>query len=75
MIEEEPFLVKAYSKADLAHLYNPGMPLVSAMRKLRVWILRNDELHTELYRAGESKNDHCYTHRQVRLIVQYLGEP
>lgn len=75
MIEEEPFPVRAYRKSELAHLYNPEMPLVSAMRKLRGWIWKNRELHTELYRAGEGKNDHSYTHRQVRLIVQYLGEP
>lgn len=75
MTEEEDFEIRAYGKAELAHLYNPGMPLVSAMRKLRNWILRNQELHTAMYQTGESERDHTYTRRQVRLMVRHLGEP
>lgn len=75
MTEEEKFEIRAYGKAELAYLYNPAMPLVSAMRKLRSWILRNEDLHRAMYQAGEGKNDHTYTRRQVRLMVQHLGEP
>ena len=32
---EEPFIIRSYRKAELAHLYNPDMPLVPAMRKMR----------------------------------------
>ena len=38
MKEDEPFRVRAYHKGILAHLYNPGLPVESAMRKLRNWI-------------------------------------
>lgn len=76
MIEdEEKFVVKAYLKADLAHLYNPHLPLSYAMCKLRRWIRQNEKLYAEMYQGGEGKNDHSYSRRQVRLIVQYLDEP
>ena len=32
---EEPFIIRSYRKSELAHLYNPDMPLVPAMRKMR----------------------------------------
>ncbi|WP_321330766.1 DUF4248 domain-containing protein [uncultured Bacteroides sp.] len=75
MKEDEKFAVRSYSKSDLAHLYNPNMPLISAMRKLRCWIQRNEDLYEKLYCGKEGKNDHYYTRRQVELIVTYLGEP
>jgi len=51
------------------------MPLVPAMRKMRYWIQRNPELYEAMYRSGEARGDHRYTRRQVRLIVETLGEP
>lgn len=72
---EEPFVIRSYSKSELAHLYNPDMPVVPAMRKMRYWIGRNPELHQAMYQAAESPGDHRYTRRQVRLIVNALGEP
>ena len=32
---EEPFVIRPYLKSELAHLYNPYVPLVYAMRKMR----------------------------------------
>lgn len=75
MKTEEKFRIRTYEKAELAHLYNPHMPLVSAMRKLRSWISRNEQLAAALAEAGENKRDHSYPPRQVALIVAYLGEP
>ncbi len=75
METEEPFRIKAYYKADLALLYNPELPLPSSMRKLRNWIQKNEDLYRQMYEGNEGKNDHCYTRRQVELIVSYLGEP
>lgn len=73
--EEEKFVVKSYLKADLAVLYNPHLPVVYAMRKLRGWIRVNAPLYALMYQGGEGKNDHSYSRRQVRLIVEYIGEP
>lgn len=72
---EEPFVIRSYPKSELAHLYNPEMPIAAAMRKMRYWIQRNPELYDVLYRAGEARGDHRYTRRQVRMIVEVLGEP
>lgn len=72
---EEPFIIKSYTKSELAHLYNPDMPIVAAIRKMRYWIQRNPELYKAMYQAGEARRDHRYTRRQVRLIVGILGEP
>ena len=67
-IAEEPFVIRPY-------LYNPYVPLVYAMRKMREWIRNNKELYDAMYSGGEGKNDHAYSARQVRLIVRYLDEP
>lgn len=72
---EEPFIIKSYTKSELAHLYNPDMPIVAAMRKMRYWIQRNPELYKAICQAGEARGDHRYTRRQVRLIVGILREP
>ena len=69
MKEDEPFRVRAYHKGILAHLYNPGLPVESAMRKLRNWIRKNEDLYDALYSGREGKNDHYFTRRQVELIV------
>ena len=66
------FQIRPYLKADLAKLYHPHLPVSYAMQKLRSWIRRCPELHSQLYAAGEGKNDHSYTRRQVALIIQYL---
>ena len=74
-VVEEPFVIRSYLKSELAHLYNPYVPLVYAMRKMREWIRNNKELYDAMYSGGEGKNDHAYSARQVRLIVKYLDEP
>ena len=75
MEKDERFIIRTYEKAELAHLYNPNMPLVSAMRKLRAWIRRNRQLTDALFCIVEKKSFEFYTPRQVSLIVAVLGEP
>ena len=72
---EEPFVIRPYLKSELAHLYNPYVPLVYAMRKMREWIRNNKELYDAMYSGGEGRNDLAYSARQVRLIVKYLDTP
>ena len=33
--EEKPFVIRPYLKSELAHKYNPHLPLIYAMQKLR----------------------------------------
>ena len=47
-IAEEPFVIRPYLKSELAHLYNPYVPLVYAMRKMREWIRNKKERTTTL---------------------------
>lgn len=61
--DETPFVIRPYL-ADR-----------SAMNRLNRWIRYNRELHDRLYSGREGKNDVCFSLRQVRLLVEYLGEP
>lgn len=72
---EPNFEIKSYLKADLARMYHPYLPESYAMSKMRAWIRKCADLATQMYAAGEGKNDHYYTRRQVALIVKYLDAP
>ena len=53
--EEEPFVIRPYLKSELAHKYNPHLPLIYAMQKLRGWIRNNKELYDAMYSGGEGR--------------------
>ena len=73
---EAPFEPRACLKEELARRYNPCVSTRTAMNKLRAWIRHNKELHRRLYEEGpEGKNDISFSLRQVRLLLEYLGEP
>ena len=48
---DEKVPVRAYTKADLAMLYNPGVCITTALQLLRRWIYANKQLMTELQEA------------------------
>ena len=54
-IAEEPFVIRPYLKSELAHLYNPYVPLVYAMRKMREWIRNNKEYMTQCIAAAKER--------------------
>ena len=72
---DEKVPVRAYTKADLAMLYNPGVCITIALQLLRRWIYANRQLMSELKEAGYNKNRHSYLPLEVKLIFKYLGEP
>lgn len=72
---EKTILVKAYTKAELAHMYNPEMSYSSAMRSLRAWIEQNKLLTGKLKTTGYKSSQHTFTPKQVELIFTYLGIP
>ena len=53
--KENLFIIRTYTKAELAHLYNPTVCIKVALQILRRWILFNlpllRELEAEGYRA------------------------
>lgn len=76
MIEtEKQIIAKAYTKAELAHMYNPDMSYSSALRTLRLWIEHNKKLLQELKKLGYIPSQHIFTPKQVEIIFTYLGMP
>lgn len=73
--DEKPFVIRVYSKAELAMLYNPGKCVTPALLSLYRWIRMNRKLTEELEAAGYNKYRHSFTPLEVRLIIKYLGEP
>ena len=70
------FLVKAYSKAELAMLYFPESNSTHvAVNRLMSWIKRCTPLWKELQRQGYRKTTNWFSPREVRMIIDYLGEP
>jgi hypothetical protein len=76
MIElEEDFKIRAYTKVELAGMYNPGMTITGALRTLARWISGNKSLTAELSLLEYNHRNRIYTPRQVRAIAEHLGEP
>ena len=70
--EEEdlrPFRIHAYSKEELAMLYNPTYYTLAA------WIRHNKALKGELEKVGYNKYRRTFTPLEVKVLVKYLGEP
>ena len=59
--EKGTFVVRSYTKSELAHLYNPQLTLKNATQVLRRWILHNAELHAELIHLGYQDRNHIFT--------------
>ena len=76
--EEEdlrPFRIHAYSKEELAMLYNPTYCISNAIYTLAAWIRHNKALKGELEKVGYYKYRRTFTPLEVKVLVKYLGEP
>lgn len=73
--EAPEFVLRAYTKAELAQLYSPTLSPELALQKLYRWIRKNAELTGALTQAGYNKYRHSFLKSEVRLIVRYMGEP
>lgn len=69
--------IKCYSKSELALLYAGGQAMTAqgAVNRLNEWIRRNPALVQALSDSGYQIRQKIFTSYQVRLIVEYLGEP
>lgn len=72
---EPKFIIRSYSKSELAMLYSPFITPKSAVRKLNRWIAIKPGLTERLQDAGMLPNAKCYTPFQVFIIIEALGEP
>ena len=69
------FIIRAYTKKELALMYFPDSNPRTAVNHLMAWLHRNTQLWRQLHAIGYSTNCKCFTPRQVRAIVELLGEP
>jgi hypothetical protein len=75
MNEEQDFIIRPYSKKELALMYFPdSMPRV-AVKRLGRWIKLCPELWADLKASGYKLTSHGFTSKQVKLIERYLGSP
>ena len=71
----ENFIIRAYTKKELALRYFPDSDPRTAVNHLMNWINRCTSLLAQLHEAGYEKRAKAFTPRQVRLIIDFLGEP
>lgn len=69
------FRIKTYGRTELAELYNPNVAPETAWRKLRSWIRKYPGMVEQLLAAGYKRGQRSFTPRQVRIIVDGVGEP
>lgn len=70
------FEIRAYTKKELALLYFPTTDNPhTAVNHLMAWIRQCTALWNILQSQGYNKNDKWFKTREVKLIVEYIGEP
>lgn len=67
--------IKNYGKSELAMLYREDISPDAARHYLMDLITSHPELYPALQRSGYRDAQRFFTSYQVRLIVEYLGEP
>ena len=71
----DEFIIRAYTKKELALMYFPDSAPRTAVNHLMAWIRRCTSLWQQLQQMDYSINSKTLTPRQVRAIVEQLGEP
>ena len=69
--KEDSFLIRTYTKAELAHLYNPHVCLKVALQILRRWIIYNLPLLHELEQEGYRARNRLLSPKQVALSYTF----
>ena len=69
------FTIRAYTKKELALMYFPDSIPRTAVCHLMDWIRRCGPLWQQLQATGYIATNKEFTPRQVRAIVEMLGEP
>ena len=72
---EKAFSIRAYTKKELALLYFPDSSPRTAVNHLMSWIRRCTQLWQQLHAIGYYPQSKGFTPREVRTIVEQLGEP
>lgn len=69
------FSIRSYTKKELSLMYFPDSIPSSAVKHLMGWIKRCPPLMGELHNMGYHTSNKTFTPRQVKAIVEQLGEP
>ncbi len=69
------FTIRSYTKKELALMYFPDSMPRTAVKHLMAWIRRCTPLWDALQAMHCQKSDKGFTPRQVKAIVEHLGEP
>ena len=72
---ETDFIIRAYTKKELALLYFPYSAPRTAVNHLMSWIRNCKQLWQQLQEMGYCVSSKAFTPRQVKAIVEQLGEP
>lgn len=72
---EPEFIIRSYTKAELAQLYSPGREPAAALQNLYRWIRKCQPLAAELKQIGYDKHRHSFLKREVETIHKHLGDP
>lgn len=67
--------IRAYTKKELALMYFPDSSPRTAVSHLMSWIQRCTPLLQQLQATGYETTCKTFTPRQVKAIVEQLGEP
>ena len=72
---EPEFIVRSYTKTELAQLYSPGREPAAALQNLYRWMRKCTDLSEELRKSGYDKYRHSFLKREVEIIHNHLGDP
>lgn len=71
----EEFVIRTYTKKELALMYFPDSSPHTAVKHLMAWVKHCTQLWQQLQAMGYSNTCKTFTPREVRTIVEHLGEP
>ena len=71
----EDFKIRMYTKKELALMYFPESYPRTAVNHLMAWIRLCTPLWDELLKMGYCKTSKSFSPKQVKAIVENLGEP
>jgi hypothetical protein len=69
------FIIRPYTKKELALMYFPESEPSTARRHLNRWMRQCKPLWNELQQTGYQAQSKTFTARQTELIEHYLGSP
>lgn len=67
--------IATYTLTELSEMYFPNSTQRSALNQLKRWINYNNQLLSALEQKGYQNKQRYLTPAQVKLIIEYLGEP